>query len=662
MGYEGIQYAADHGCQVINCSWGGSGGSSLGQTIIDYATINKNSTVVVAAGNNNSNALFYPACYNNVLAVGATNINDSKASFSNFGTYVGIMAPGNNIFSTIFDNSYAYESGTSMASPIVAGCAAIVKSVHPTYNALQIAEQLRATADDIYFLSSNAGYAGQLGTGRVNLYKAITLSGEAVKMVNPVFADNNDNIFIVGDTIRFSGDITNYLGATTNLTATMSSASNYITILNSTVNPGVMATMQAYNNAPNPFSFVINAGTPTNALIPLQVTFTDGTYTYVQTFNVTVNVDYINITINDVTTTNTSKGRICYNEISQAQGLGFNFLNNGTLAYETGFMIGNNSIVDDNFRGVATNDDDFTPVNTIQKNEPGIWSDFDTYGSFNDANAPTPLHVSVTHRSASWSSAPFNRFHIFEYTIHNTGTSALTSLYAGVISDWDVQTYANNKADQDATLKMGYVYCTDAGGYYAGIKVLSSGGFNHYAIDNIAGGNGGMDISGGFSDAQKYTAMSTQRATAGGTGTGNDCIDAVSTGPFSLNANDSVRVAFALIAGESLSELQSSATQAQVKYDLMTAINENSADLISTNPYPNPATNNITIPVYLRKSDLLSVEIYDAQGKLVQSRDLGMVGMGDHRIDVSLTGLQSGLYHYRILSPMGQSSGLIQKN
>ena len=67
MGYEGIVYAADHGCNVINCSWGGGGGGALGQNAIDYATINKDALVVCAAGNNSSNQTFYPAAYNYVF-------------------------------------------------------------------------------------------------------------------------------------------------------------------------------------------------------------------------------------------------------------------------------------------------------------------------------------------------------------------------------------------------------------------------------------------------------------------------------------------------------------------------------------------------------------------------------------------------------------------
>ena len=131
-GYEGIKYAADKGCAVINCSWGGGGGGQFEQDVITYATINKNSLVVCAAGNNSSSGTFYPAGYKYVLSVASTNSSDIKSSFSNYGSSIDVCAPGSSIYSTLWNNSYASFDGTSMASPIAAGTCAIVKSQFPS--------------------------------------------------------------------------------------------------------------------------------------------------------------------------------------------------------------------------------------------------------------------------------------------------------------------------------------------------------------------------------------------------------------------------------------------------------------------------------------------------------------------------------------------------
>lgn len=180
----------------------------------------------------------------------------------------------------------------------------------------------------------------------------------------------------------------------------------------------------------------------------------------------------------------------------------------------------------------------------------------------------------------------------------------MNNLYAGIFSDWDIQTFANNKGDEDVALKMGYVSVPTPIVYFGATKVLTPGAFIHNAIDNITGGAGGLDLSNGFDTNEKYLSLSTQRSTSGGAGTGNDVIDVVSTGPFTLSPGDSTVVAFALIAGNELSDLSASATQAQIKYDLVTALNENNPSGIYTaNAYPNPSNGFITIPLYLQQPE-----------------------------------------------------------
>jgi serine protease len=643
--YEGITYAADHGCQIINCSWGGGGGGTFGQNVIDYATINKNCLVIAAAGNNSSNLSFFPSAYNYVLAVAATNsTNDFKAGFSNYGYYVDVCAPGNNIYSTVTDNTYTDMSGTSMASPITAGVAAIVKSYFPSYNALQVGEQVRITADNIYSLTPNQNYVNQLGTGRINLFNALTVSSPSVRM-NPInVTDNDDNVFLANDTLFISGDMINFLAPTVNLVVTISSASPYVTFVDDNTTVGVLGTMGTANNNADPFIVKINSNAPQNALITFKLTFQDGSYNDFQMFSEIVNVDYINITVNDVWTTNTSKGRLCYNGDAQTEGLGFNYMTLGTLAYETGFMAGTGSVVADNVRGTgATPDNDWTSVSNIVKNSPGFFSDFDTYGRFSDAFSTAPLGLQVKHRSFSWSTPGNTKFHIFEYTLYNTGISALSNIYAGIFSDWDVQTYTNNKAAEDVAAKLGYVWCTDTSGLYAGIRLLTPGNFNHYAIDNVSGGGGGVDMINGYDDFEKYTTLSTGRATAG-PGTGNDVIDVVSTGPFNMSPGDSVTVAFALIAASELSGLSGSASQAQILYDQVTGVEEEVASVNNLYIYPNPASDYLTIYFNLIRNSEVSITLYDLSGREVLKSTSSALTAGGHEVRLDAQEIAGGCY------------------
>lgn len=171
-GWQGIQYAITKHADVINISWGGSSSAQTYQNIINAAN-SQGTVVVAAAGNANTSNTFYPAGYTNVIAVGATGTADEKASYSNYGTWVKVSAPGNSIRSCVAtaNNTYASKSGTSMATPVVAGLCALIKSYNGSLTADAIRSCIYTTADNIDAI--NPSYAGQLGTGRVNAQAAL---------------------------------------------------------------------------------------------------------------------------------------------------------------------------------------------------------------------------------------------------------------------------------------------------------------------------------------------------------------------------------------------------------------------------------------------------------------------------------------------------------
>lgn len=172
-GFEGIKYAADHGARIINCSWGGYTTSSFGQDIVNYA-LAKDCLIISSAGNDNRSAPSYPASYPGVISVASVDNLDRKSSFSNYGTRISISAPGNNIYNTLYNNTYGVFSGTSMASPLVASAAALLKSYYPAYTMSQIGSLLVNSADDIS--AKNPAFPGQLGTGRLNIFRALSQS------------------------------------------------------------------------------------------------------------------------------------------------------------------------------------------------------------------------------------------------------------------------------------------------------------------------------------------------------------------------------------------------------------------------------------------------------------------------------------------------------
>ncbi len=243
-GYDGIIYAADAGANVISCSWGSSTFSSTGQNVVNYAW-SQGCIIVAAAGNSNVNTLYYPAAYANVMAVASTGTTDVKSSFSNYGTWIDVCAPGENIYSSVPTNAYAYMSGTSMACPIVAGLAGLMKAFVPGATSTDIVNCIKNTAVNINAL--NPSYVGQLGTGRIDANAAMGCIGAFLNNAPVVDFIANNTTVPAGSQITFTD-------------------------------------LSLYN--PTTWAWTFNGGTPgtSNAQVPGPITFsTPGVYTIVLT-------------------------------------------------------------------------------------------------------------------------------------------------------------------------------------------------------------------------------------------------------------------------------------------------------------------------------------------------------------------------------------------
>lgn len=166
---SGITWATDNGANVINMSLGGSGGSSTLESAVNYAW-NKGVVVVAAAGNSATTTPMYPAYYKNSIAVAATDSTDKLASFSNYGDWVDVAAPGVSIYSTYKDGAYASLSGTSMASPHVAGLAGLLFAITPDKNGNGFKN------DEVRFLiesTTDPIVANLIANGRINAFSAV---------------------------------------------------------------------------------------------------------------------------------------------------------------------------------------------------------------------------------------------------------------------------------------------------------------------------------------------------------------------------------------------------------------------------------------------------------------------------------------------------------
>ena len=646
--YEGIVYAADHNCAIINCSWGGPVyAGQFGQDIVNYATFNKNALVIAAAGNDGYDYPYYPASYDNVISVAATDANDEKMYVypgyaSTYGYFIDVCAPGQNVFST-WDYPYFYKSmsGTSMACAVASGAAAIIKSKYPQLSALQLGEKLRVSCDSIDHLPANLPYRSKLGMGRINLYKAVSQDSlSSVRLRRSIFFSAGTPAAGPGDTVSFKAVFQNFLHAATGLSITLRSVSPFVTLIDSVFAVPALSSGDSVNNFNTPFRFVVHANCPPSFQAYFKLIYTDNTHKTFEYTSLLLNPDYLTITSGNIKTTFTSKGRIGYNDNLRTQGCGFIYKNFDSFLASAGVMIGttytkvSDAVVNASNTGF---DNDFKVKQKVHVLTSPSIADIETLTQYNDSMAGSQMiGCAVTQKTYSWNDTEDEKYVIVEYSIKNTTSGLLNFLYAGLFADWDITTWTNthNRIAWDSATRTGMTYPVD-GWPVLGISLLSNGPVRHYAFD-ANGTNGSIKLTDGFTSSEKYTALKSLRNTAGLAAGGNDVADLVSTGPFLVEPSDSVVVAFALLAGDYPEEIRDAAVRARLRYHNAIGINDPVASqehsiVVSPNPFHNHASLNIR----LTKAEQLTATVYDLQGRVVASVFSGTLNAGSHTFPVS---------------------------
>lgn len=634
--YQGIVYAADQNCFIINCSWGSYDNSLFQEDIVNYAQINKGALVIAAAGNDNSTDPFYPAAYNGVIAVAASDQNDIKKNNSNHGYYLDITAPGESIFTTV-STAYGTNSGTSMATPMVAGAAAIVKNQFPSYTAAQVAAQLKATTDNID--AQNPSYIHQLGTGRLNLFKALNQTNvQFADISSTKIVDNNNEIFDSGDTLSIITEITNYLQPINGLTVTLSSFSPFVTILNASESFPILNMLDTASNYQQPFKVRLLSGIPLNEPITFQATITNGTFSYQHFFTITVNPDFLHLEKNLISTTITSKGKIGFNDENNLTGKGFVYKGK-QLLYEAGLMAGNSSMqVSDAVRGVSAHDQDFGSVANVAYHPPYV-SALDLKGLMDDLQAINPLQLGVQQISYAYTNAPNDHFVIIVYEIENQSNAVINNLHLGIFADWDILQPNTNKAGTDINKKLAYCYALDNDSTYVGIQLLTNQSFVAHALD-VNGSGTSININDGFTTAEKFTTLSINNFTAGGFA-GDDVGQVASAGNISLLPSEKTVVGFALLAGDSLLHLQQNADAALVQFNNDALQIDDFSVKQTPLFYPNPTKNWLYF-----KNDITDATILV---KDVMGKPLSNIRFDYHQQAIDVSSLANGAYFIQLV-------------
>ena len=266
-GYKGILYAADNGADVISLSWGNTSTSAYECEVIDSAFA-RGAIIVAAAGNNpgcsppDTCNIHYPSGNNHVIAVAATDINDKATSWTFYGSWVDVAAPGQGIYNTWYDDSYAMLSGTSMSCPLVAGVAGLLKTIDPEMTSDEFEAKMLHTSDDIYSL--NPTYEGFLGGGRVNAYAALLSMTEPCLVLDQqtIIDDaggNGDGRPDPGETVNWIVTLSNRptWQVAQNVSVKVSTADETITFLQDSTGFGDIGPGTSADNSTSPFQFTV---------------------------------------------------------------------------------------------------------------------------------------------------------------------------------------------------------------------------------------------------------------------------------------------------------------------------------------------------------------------------------------------------------------------
>ncbi|MEM9324866.1 MAG: S8 family serine peptidase [Bacteroidota bacterium] len=562
--YEAIRYAADNGVQVLNLSWGSINSySQFNQDIINYAVLERDVVIVAAAGNNNQDVEFYPASYDNVLSIAATDNSDSKASFSTYSNKVDLAAPGSSIYSTsntipsTSNDVYANDGGTSYASPIVAGIAALVRSQFPDLNARQVMERIRVSADDIYSINSSPLLAGKLGKGRVNAFTAVSdTTLKAARVVDfSAYGRSGDAIYY-GDSIFVDLTLENFLDTLANLQVKLVTYNDELVM--ESLEVGTMQTFE--KKSFTRIKGIVSDNVTPGSIVDIRIEFEDTDYTDFQQFSVQIAPDYLDFESGSMALTLSGNGELARVE-SGTTGVGLQ-VDAARIAEQVGllFTTAHNQVADNapTMLGGSGKNLDFEVEEYIR---PYYNSIADTYSEnvFDDRGE---LGLRVEQSTMAWDAV--DSALILDYRVVNTSGSQFASLSTGLLWNWDLKDMTRNRATWDGS-KTAYTFAGDST-LYAGVRVIGTGTVRHSALDIDTHEGNSLDAA-VLTDSLKHHYLAIANINdAGASGGGNDVAQVIGLTLDPLEANESTDVAYLVAVAGNLDQLNAKLDQLEGLY------------------------------------------------------------------------------------------------
>ena len=600
----------------------------------------------------------YPAGYQTTLSVGGIQ-GQSDVSIFSFGRSVNVFAPAIRIHG-VTRRGYALFTGTSLATPLVAGIAALVKTRFPSYTPIQIREQVRLTATSIDDAQPPSN-RGLYGRGKVDALKAVLSQPlPGIRLDTLIYRDQTGSDKIDrGDQAKITATFTNYHGDATNVSIELVSSTGYI---HSVSDPVVIGSLASGRTVTRVFSFVLGENSPENHYLSFYFRIVDGDFTDtpdVARIPVNQNISALHQTA-ALQASVTYEGNLGYNELPTnqigLQGVGFRIKDNtGTLRnalFEGGIILATDADhVSDCIRGIRNAPAQDTDLirnegESLIITAPGSYTTEESRVVISDRTAPNPIGLEILQESYVNDTPEHEDFLILRYTITNTTGRDIPSLYVGLFIDWDVSADASDVYDYDPERESGYI-SDRANTLMAGTRRLTRDApLLYQTIDNSLDG-----VYGGFSSEEKWKLMSAGISPDPSGSPPRDLSQLIGSGPHVLSSGRSIEVAIAVIGGTSREDFYVNADHAQRLWDdVISSIHTSAEHPLPTDgwslspTYPNPASGPVNLSFTVAVPSFVQIDVYDMLGRKVDQLLAGSYGSGIHKFMWNPEYLSAGAY------------------
>ncbi|MBO7595150.1 MAG: S8 family peptidase, partial [Salinivirgaceae bacterium] len=529
------------------------------------------------------------------------------------------------------NSKYGASTGTSAAAPVISGAAALIWSARPSMTATQIAELIRVTADVIDTIPDNMRYRGKMGSGRLNVLKAMTDSSlPSIRITDYNFTAENDK-FVSDAKISLNINVINHLKPAKNVVITLEAD------LDKAITDSVVWSIDSIGtneikSSPT-FTATLSNQLLDNEIVPFYVKVKADGYEAEQVLEITVNPTFIDVKWGIMETTIANNGKIGIYNFDGQLGKGILYQGFKKLMSDGALMLALDSLT---IASSFQNDNQFKCTSKPELSED------ENIKRITCSLSPTDISgIKIEQEFVFDENLPSAM--ICNYLISSTRQAEYDNAAVGLYFDWDIVNSLTNVISYDAARKLAYIYNTGTTNLYAGVCLLTKGNAVPYAFELSANG-GSTLITDAFTDEQKWLAMNYARPQSFSTNI--DLAMMMSCNNIKLQQGDTANVRFALIAAENLYELQKTAELAAELYcekeeDEQPIINCISDNHNNVRIYPNPAASQINIEC---DAPINLVRIYCPDGTLELSEN----GNKTNSILLDISNIPHGLHIFEI--------------